>query len=312
MKNQQIANTPLMVRPVNYRLNEETAINNFFQKELDLSKEDITKKAQEEFDQFVSKLRKAGVEVIVVDDIKENDTPDSIFPNNWVSFHQNGNVALYPMFAENRRRERREDILLKIEEQGFKIENIVDYTSAEEDDKFLEGTGVLILDHQNRKVYCALSPRADEDLVIEFCEDFEFTPIIFKAYQDVDGKRKQIYHTNVMMGLGEELAVICLDSIDDKKERKMVAESLKEDGKTILDITEEQLHHFAGNMLEVRGAFDKKYWVMSEAAKNSLTEEQINLFEKYSEILSSDLSVIETLGGGSARCMLAEVFLPKK
>ncbi|HLS31200.1 MAG TPA: arginine deiminase-related protein, partial [Flavobacteriaceae bacterium] len=206
----------------------------------------------------------------------------------------------------------REDILLKIEEQGFKIENIVDYTSAEEDDKFLEGTGVLILDHQNRKVYCALSPRADEDLVIEFCEDFEFTPIIFKAYQDVDGKRKQIYHTNVMMGLGEELAVICLDSIDDKKERKMVAESLKEDGKTILDITEEQLHHFAGNMLEVRGAFDKKYWVMSEAAKNSLTEEQINLFEKYSEILSSDLSVIETLGGGSARCMLAEVFLPKK
>lgn len=308
----QIANTLLMVRPVNYRLNEETAINNFFQQTMDLSTEAITKKAQEEFDEFVSKLRKVGVEVIVVDDIKENDTPDSIFPNNWVSFHQNGNVALYPMFAENRRRERREDILLKIEERGFKIENIVDYTSGEKDDKFLEGTGVLILDHQNRKVYCALSSRADEDLTIEFCEDFEYTPIIFKAYQDVDGERKQIYHTNVMMGLGEKLAVICLSSIDDKKERKMVAESLKEDGKIILDITEEQLHQFAGNMLEVKGSFDKNYWVMSETAKNSLTEEQIHLFEKHSQILSSDLNVIETLGGGSARCMLAEVFLPKK
>jgi len=308
----QITNTLLMVRPVNYRMNEETAVNNYFQQELKMTSDDITKKAQQEFDEFVDKLRKVGVKVIVVDDIKENDTPDSVFPNNWISFHQNGDVALYPMFAENRRRERREDILQKIEEEGFNIENIIDYTSAEEDDKFLEGTGVLILDRQNRKAYCALSPRADEDLTIEFCEDFEYTPIIFKAFQNVEGERKQIYHTNVLMGLGDELAIICLESIDDKKERKMVAESLKEDGKIIVDITEEQMHQFAGNMLEVRGAFDKKYWVMSEAARKSLTEEQIKTIEKYSQILSSDLQVIETLGGGSARCMLAEVFLPEK
>ncbi len=311
MKN-QITDTILMVRPVDYRMNEETAVNNYFQQELKMSAEDITQKAQEEFDGFVSKLRKVGVKVIVVDDIKENDTPDSIFPNNWVSFHQNGDIALYPMFAENRRRERREDILAKIEEEGFKINNIVDYTTAEQDNKFLEGTGVLILDRQNRKAYCALSPRADEDLTIEFCEDFEYTPIIFKAFQNVDNKRKQIYHTNVLMGLGEELAIICLSSIDDKKERKLVIDSLKEDGKTILDITEKQMHQFAGNMLEVRGAFNKKYWVMSEAARKSLTQKQVETIEKHSEILSSDLNIIETLGGGSARCMLAEVFLPKK
>ena len=309
---QQISNAILMVRPVDYRMNEETAVNNFFQKDMDLSPESITEKAQEEFDGFVNQLRKVGVKVIGVDDIKENNTPDSIFPNNWVSFHQNGDVALYPMFAENRRRERREDILEKIEEEGFKINNIVDYTSAEEDDKFLEGTGVLILDRQNRKAYCALSPRADEDLTIEFCEDFEYTPIIFKAFQNVNNQRKQIYHTNVLMGLGEELAIICLSSIDDKKERKLVVESLKEDGKTIVDITEEQMHHFAGNMLEVRGAFNKKYWVMSEAARKILTEKQVKTIEKHSEILSSNLNVIETLGGGSARCMLAEVFLPEK
>lgn len=176
----------------------------------------------------------------------------------------------------------------------------------------MEGTGVLILDRQNRKAYCALSPRADEDLVIEFCEDFEYTPIIFKAYQTVDGERKQIYHTNVLMGLGEKLAVICLDSIDDKKERKLVVESLVKDGKTIVNITEEQMHQFAGNMLEVRGAFEKRYMVMSETARKSLTPEQVKSIEEYDEILSSDLTVIETLGGGSARCMLAEIFLPKK
>lgn len=308
----QITNTLLMVRPVDYRLNEETAVNNFFQKEMGLSPEEVTQKAQEEFDGFVNKLKKVGVKVIVVDDIKENNTPDSIFPNNWVSFHQNGDVVLYPMFAENRRRERREDILQRIENEGFKIENIVDYTAAERDDKFLEGTGVLILDRQNRKAYCALSPRADEDVMIEFCEDFEYTPIIFKAFQDADGERKQIYHTNVMMGLGEELAIICLDSIDDKSERKLVADSLKADGKTIVDITEGQMHQFAGNMLEVSGAFDKTYWIMSEAARKSLTKSQVDQIEKHSEILSSDLTVIETLGGGSARCMLAEVFLPEK
>ena len=307
----QITDTILMIRPAAYRMNEQTAVNNYFMQETPLSDEEVTVRAQAEFDAFVKKLRAVGVKVIVVEDIKEQDTPDSIFPNNWVSFHQSGNVGIYPMFAENRRRERREDILKKIEEEGYVINNIVDYSSAEDDGKFLEATGSLILDRQNRKAYCALSPRADEDLVIEFCEDFEYMPVIFRAYQNVDGQRKEIYHTNVMMGLGEELAIICSDSIDDSKERKMVIKSLKADGKVIVKLTEEQMHHFAGNMLEVRGAFNKKYMVMSQAAYEALTKDQIQLIEQYSEILYADIHTIEKLGGGSVRCMMAEIFLPK-
>ncbi|MDN3596459.1 citrulline utilization hydrolase CtlX [Zunongwangia endophytica] len=305
----QITDTVLMVRPVAFRMNEETAVNNYFQKEIDVK--DINEKAQAEFDAFVKKLKGVGVNVIVVDDVPEDDTPDSIFPNNWVSFHENGEIGLYPMFAANRRKERRLEYFARLEEEGFKITDIVDYTSAEDDDLFLEGTGSLILDRQNEKAYCALSARADEDLLIEFCEDFEYTPVIFKAYQSVDGKRKQIYHTNVMMAVAEEFAVVCLDTIDDAKERKNLLKHLKQDKKELVVISEEQMHQFAGNMLQVQGAFDKKYLVMSESAHQSLTKDQIAKIEKYSEILSSDLGVIEACGGGSARCMLAEVFLPK-
>lgn len=300
-----------MIRPVNFRMNEETAVNNYFQKSIEEENEAITIKAQKEFDTFVSKLRKVGVEVIVVDDIKENDTPDSIFPNNWVSFHENGNIGLYPMFAENRRRERREDILASLEEKGFTINNILDYTAGEDENVFLEGTGSLLLDRANEKAYCALSERANEDLFIEFCEDFEYMPVVFTANQTVNGERKAIYHTNVMMCLAENFAVICLDTIDDKKERKKLIASLKEDGKEIISITEAQMHQFAGNMLQVKGAFDKKYLVMSASAHKSLNAKQIDAIEKHCEILSSDLETIETLGGGSARCMMAEVFLPK-
>ncbi|MBZ9629331.1 amidinotransferase [Salegentibacter sp. LM13S] len=305
----QITDTILMVRPVAFRMNEQTAVNNYFQK--DLSADNVNERAQAEFDEFASKLRKVGVNVIVVDDKLEDDTPDSIFPNNWVSFHENGNIALYPMFAENRRKERRMEYFAKLEENGFKITQIIDYTSAEEHDLFLEGTGSLLLDRKNRKAYCALSPRADEDLLIEFCEDFEFTPVIFNANQSVGGKRKAIYHTNVMMCLAENFAVICLDTIDDSKERKNVLKHLKDDGKEVIAITEAQMHEFAGNMLQVQGAFDKKYLVMSTKAHKSLTQDQITKIEKHCEILSSDLDVIETCGGGSARCMMAEVFLPK-
>lgn len=307
----QITNSILMIRPVNFRMNEETAVNNYFQKSIEEENEAITIKAQKEFDTFVSKLRKVGVEVIVVDDIKENDTPDSIFPNNWVSFHENGNIGLYPMFAENRRRERREDILASLEEKGFTINNILDYTAGEDENVFLEGTGSLLLDRANEKAYCALSERANEDLFIEFCEDFEYMPVVFTANQTVNGERKAIYHTNVMMCLAENFAVICLDTIDDKKERKKLIASLKEDGKEIISITEAQMHQFAGNMLQVKGAFDKKYLVMSASAHKSLNAKQIDAIEKHCEILSSDLETIETLGGGSARCMMAEVFLPK-
>lgn len=307
----QTTNTILMIRPVQFRMNEQTAVNNYFQEDLDLKNAVINAKAQEEFDAFVEKLQAVGVHVIVVSDNKELDTPDSVFPNNWVSFHENGDVALYPMFAENRRKERREDILEHIEAQGFTIENIVDYTSAEKESIFLEGTGSLLLDRVNKKAYCALSARADEDLFIEFCEDFEYTPVIFTAYQTVEGERKPIYHTNVMMCLAETFAVICLDSIDDKKERKNVLKHLKEDGKEVIVITEDQVANFAGNMLQVRGLDNKRFLVMSQAAHDSLTTAQIKTIEKHCDILSSSLETIETCGGGSARCMMAEIFLPK-
>lgn len=301
-----------MIRPVAFRMNEQTAVNNYYQKVLDgLLPATVNAKAQQEFDTFVEKLQAVGVNVIVVNDTLNPDTPDSIFPNNWISFHESGDVILYPMFAENRRLERRDDIVDMLEEKGFLVTEYMDYTSAEEDNIFLEGTGSLLLDRTNQKAYCALSPRADEELFIEFCEDFDYAPIIFEAFQTVNGERKLIYHTNVMMCLGETFAVICADAIEDKKERKMVLDNLKADGKEIILITEAQVNNFAGNMLEVRGENDKRYLIMSKAAHESLTAKQIETLQKHAEILSSSLDTIEACGGGSARCMMAEIFLPK-
>lgn len=308
----QITNTILMIRPVAFRKNEETAVNNYFQEDLEIKNNEINKLAQEEFDDFVSVLRAKGVKVLVVEDRVEEDTPDSIFPNNWVSFHDSGNVAVYPMFAENRRRERREDIFDVLEENGFKINDVVDYTSAEAEGLYLEGTGSILLDRVNRKAYCALSERANEDLFIEFCEDFDCFPVIFNANQTVNGERMAIYHTNVLMALAENFAVICLDAIDDKKERKNVVKHLKNDGREVIVISESQMHSFAGNMLQVLGAMDKRFMIMSSAAYNSLNKDQLNAIEKHCEIIHSSLETIETCGGGSARCMMAEVFLPKK
>lgn len=310
--NRQITNTVLMVRPEAFRMNEQTAVNNYFQEDMQIQNEEINKKAQEEFDRFVAKLESVGVNVVVVNDSKENDTPDSIFPNNWVSFHEDGTAVVYPMFAENRRLERRMEFFEVLESRGFEIKDVVDYTPAEEENLFLEGTGSIILDRENEKAYCSISPRADEELFIEFCEDMEFTPVIFTAYQSVDGKRKPIYHTNVMMCVAEEFAVLCLDSIDDAKERRNVVRHLKEDGKELINITEGQVHQFAGNMLQVRSADGMKYLVMSSTAHKSLSQEQVNKIEKHCKILSADISTIETCGGGSTRCMLAEVFLPMK
>ena len=309
----QTTNTILMVRPVNFRMNEQTAVNNYYQKEIDsVLPTSINAKAQKEFDNYVDKLRSFGIHVVVISDTLESDTPDSIFPNNWISFHQDGTVAIYPMFAENRRLERREDVLEQLEEEGFLIDNIVDYTSAEDHNVFLEGTGSMILDRENRKAYCALSPRADEELFIEFCEDFEYTPVVFTANQTVNGKREAIYHTNVMMCIAETFVVICLSSIDDKKERKNLLKHFKEDGKKVIDITEEQVTNFAGNMLQVRGKDDERFLIMSQAAFDCLTPSQKAQINNHCQIISSSLETIETCGGGSARCMMAEVFLPKK
>ncbi len=310
---QQITNTVLMIRPASFRMNEQTAVNNYYQKEIaSVSDETIQFKALQEFDAFVDRLKSIGVQVIVVNDTKNTNTPDAIFPNNWISFHEDGTVGVYPMFAENRRLERREDIFDILEDEGFVINDIVDYTSAESEGLFLEGTGSIALDRVNQKAYCALSARADEDLFIEFCEDFEYTPIPFVANQTVDGKRLPIYHTNVMMCLAETFAVICLDSIDAKDDKKNVLKHLKEDKKEVILISEEQVVHFAGNMLQVLGKNDERFLVMSQSAKDCLTKQQVNSIEKHCKIISSSLTTIETCGGGSARCMMAEVFLPKK
>ncbi|MCG8837594.1 amidinotransferase [Tenacibaculum dicentrarchi] len=309
---QQTTNTILMVRPASFRMNEQTAVNNYYQQELaNMLPATINAKAQQEFDAFVVKLKAVGVTVIVVEDTKETDTPDALFPNNWISFHENGDVAIYPMFAENRRLEKREDVLTILEEQGFKINSIVDYSDAEEQGIFLEGTGSMILDRVNRKAYCALSPRADEELFIEFCEDFEYTPVIFTANQTVNGEVAAIYHTNVMMCVAETFAIVCLASIDDKKEKKSVVKHLKTSGKQVIAITEEQVVQFAGNMLQVKGANDERFLIMSSSAYNSLTANQLQEINKHTSIIHSSLEVIETCGGGSARCMMAEVFLKK-
>lgn len=308
----QTTNTILMIRPASFKMNEQTAVNNFYQQsDSNVLNSTVNAKAQQEFDSFVQKLQDIGVNVVVVNDTIIPETPDALFPNNWVSFHENGDVGLYPMFAENRRLERREDVLELLESQGFTIKNIIDYTGAEDEGYFLEGTGSMVLDRANQKAYCALSARADEELFIEFCEDFDFFPVVFRANQTVNEKREAIYHTNVMMSVAETFAIICLDSIDDKKERKEVLKHLKSSQKEVIVISEKQVNEFAGNMLQVRDNNNNLFLVMSTAAYTSLSNDQIANIEKHCAILHSDLSTIEKYGGGSARCMMAEVFLNK-
>ncbi|WP_222931552.1 citrulline utilization hydrolase CtlX [Xanthovirga aplysinae] len=309
----QITSTIMMIRPVSFRYNEQTAVNNYYQKVLDnMSPQEANAKAQQEFDTFVSKLRGVGVQVVVVNDTKEPDTPDSIFPNNWVSFHADGRVALYPMYAENRRLERRKDILQNLKEKGYELHEVIDFSGYEAEDIFLEGTGSLILDRENKIAYAALSLRTDAKILDEFCEKFEYKAVTFTANQTVEGKRLPIYHTNVMMCVADQFAILCADSIDDDEERRKVIDTLESSNKKVIFISEEQKHQFAGNMLQVANENGEKFLVMSGAAYKSLTPDQIKEIESFCPILHSSLDTIEACGGGSARCMMAEVFLPKK
>lgn len=301
----------LMVRPSSFRKNEETAVNNYFQSDASLGAQEVLSQAQAKFDSMVEQLRAANIDVIVFQEPEGSDTPDSLFPNNWISMHADRRVALYPMFAENRRRERREEVLELLEATGFEIDEVIDYSSAEEENIYLEGTGSMILDHENRIAYCALSERADEELFIEFCEDFEYTPFTFSAFQTVNGKRLKIYHTNVMMCIADRYAVVCLDCIDDEGERKQLKKHLKDSQKTLIPITEAQMHQFAGNMLQVGDLNNQPLLIMSDAAYQSLSEVQRKTLRSFNPIIHPDLGVIETCGGGSARCMIAEIFLPK-
>ena len=305
----QTTDTVLMIEPAAFGFNAETAQNNYFQ--INSENAETQTKALQEFNNFVEKLRSKGINVITVKDTLEPHTPDSIFPNNWISMHSDGTLVLYPMCAVNRRWERRNDILEMLQ-KDFKVKEIVDLSASENEGKFLEGTGSMIFDHDNKLAYGSVSLRLDEKLFREFCEKFDFKPIVFHSYQTANNERLPIYHTNVMMCVADRFVVICLDCIDDETERKNVVNAIVNSGKEIVEISENQMQQFAGNMLQVQNSDGKKFLVMSQSAYQSLNQEQISNIEKYSEIIYSDLETIETNGGGSARCMLAEVFLEKK
>jgi hypothetical protein len=293
-----------MIRPVAFGFNMQTAESNAFQNRDD-DQQVVQQHAVTEFDDFVKVLRDNGVNVTVVNDTAEPHTPDSIFPNNWISFHENGDIILYPMQAENRRLERREDVIRQLEEQ-FSANHIIDLSRFEAKNQFLEGTGSMVLDRVNKIVYACISPRTDAEVLKAFCDYTGYKAITFNA---CDQNGLAIYHTNVLMAVGSHFAVICLESITDTEEREAVTASLKSTQKDIIDITFEQMNHFAGNMLEVKNNNGETLVVMSQAAFNSLTVNQKTALEQYGRLIYADIATIETNGGGSARCMMAEVHL---
>ena len=306
----QTTNNIMMIEPVLFNYNSETAVNNYYQSnDLTLSNEKVQQKAHDEFSEFVSLLRSKGVNVFVFKDTIEPHTPDSIFPNNWISLHQNGEVFLFPMFAQNRRVERRSDIILRLK-NNFKISQINSLTHYENQNIYLEGTGSMIFDRVNKICYAARSFRTNEIVLEDFCTQIKYDLVVFSAFQDANNKRLEIYHTNVMMCVANNYAVVCLDSIDSNTERLNVINSLKKTKKEIIEISESQANQFAGNMLQVSG--DQDYLVMSKTAHDSLSKSQINQITSFNEIIYADLDIIEKCGGGSARCMMAEIFLPLK
>ncbi|RQW29833.1 amidinotransferase [Rhodobacteraceae bacterium CH30] len=306
----QITNQICMVRPVSFYFNQETAANDFYQHNLGEKRDIVQAKALIEFDNMVALLESKGITVHVLqDDNQLCETPDSIFPNNWFVSQEGGKLALCPMFAHDRRTERIKFLGRLIESIGLAHVELTNYTQYEEKNQFLEGTGAMVLDRVNRKAYCCLSVRADETLFRQFCADNDFKPVAFHAFQTYQNRRAAIYHTNVMMGLGEKFAVICLSSIDDPAERAMVVKELEENGKEIIDVSEEQINHFAGNEIELEGTGGKRFTVMTKATYDCLTAEQRAIIEKSSEIISPDVKTIETYGGGSVRCMISELFI---
>ncbi len=305
MTNNQSTSHILMIRPVNFGYNEQTAMSNAFQQR-GAENSLVQIRALNEFNNMVGLLRENGVDVTVIDDTEGPHKPDSIFPNNWVSFHADGNVFLYPMQAENRRLERREDIISKLEDR-FAPKHIIDLSRFEKDDKFLEGTGSMVLDRENKIAYACLSPRTNREVLDLFCEQAGYTAICFDA---VDERGQAIYHTNVLMCIGSKFAIVCMDAIPNPHEKIVVTESIKTTRKEIVDISFEQMNRFAGNMLEVKSKAGETLIVMSENAHQSLLHEQIEALEKYGKLIYADINTIETNGGGSARCMMAEVHLP--
>lgn len=306
--NSQITNRVLMIKPIKFYYNPQTAVNNAYQKNIQENPELIAKKAMDEFDALVDKMRSVGIEVNVIQDTSTPSTPDSIFPNNWFSSHQNNTLIIYPMFAENRRLERTK--FLPNLKKLFLNEtiNIIDLTSFEKENKFLEGTGALVLDRINKIAYCSLSPRANEDVLDEFCKLTNYKSLKFHSAQNFNNISTPIYHTNVMMGVTENFVVVCLESISNLKERDALKNSILNSKKEIIDISLNQVLKFCGNVLELKNSHGKRYTLMSKSAFEGFTKEQIDVIKKSSEIIYSDISTIETYGGGSVRCMIAELF----
>ena len=304
----QLTDTILMIEPVAFGFNEDTAQNNFFQQQDCTPENIIQQKALSEFSAMVRQLRDKDIQVIVVKDTIVPHTPDSIFPNNWISFHQSGNVVVYPMFAKNRRMERRSDIIQTVADTGFKIAGIIDYSDYENCNCFLEGTGSMVLDRTNRIAYAALSERTDKALFEQFCNEANYRAVSFVANQTVDQLRLPVYHTNVVLCVAEEFVVICFDCIDNPDEINVLRTNFANTGKEIISITEKQMHSFAGNMLQVMNREGKKFLVMSQAAFDVLELSQIESLRKYNEFIVVAVPTIEKYGGGSVRCMMAEVF----
>jgi hypothetical protein len=303
--------TILMVRPANFGFNPETASNNFYQKQDERDAIEINQIAQREFDGFVSLLRKAGVEVIVIEDSEAPRKTDAIFPNNWFSTHEDGKVILYPMFSPNRRLERRKDILERLMQAGFVINEVIDLSFFEQDEQFLEGTGSLILDRVNAIAYACRSLRTHDVPLKYLGRLLDYKVVDFDATQLIEDVHSPIYHTNVMMHVGSDIAVVCLDSLPNVSEKLALQQALESTGKKISPITPKQKFHFAGNMLEVKNQQGEKFTVMSKTAYDALSKAQIKTIEKYTKIITPEIPIIEKLGGGSARCMMAEIFLPK-
>lgn len=294
----------LMIRPANFGYNPQTAESNKFQKKVDLSDQEIQAKALREFDSMSAELEKLGVEVVIFEDVKEHFTPDAIFPNNWFSTHPGGAFCLYPMEAEARRFERNPEIIDKIKKEAG-IRRTLDFSRFEKQNKFLEGTGSLVLDHKNKTAYASISSRTNPEVLESWAEALDFNVIKFHSF---DRENAHVYHTNVMMCLGDNFAVVCLEGISDKAERQNVIESLQNGGKEIVEISFEQMENFAGNMLLLQNDSGEKILVMSKRAFESLNNKQIRTLESHAEIASFDIDIIEQCGGGSVRCMIAEIF----
>lgn len=301
----------LMVRPANFGFNPETAGNNFYQKTDPRTQEEIQLLVEKEFDGFVSLLRDQGVKVIVIEDTEYPVKTDAVFPNNWFSTHPDGKLILYPMYAPNRRLERRKDLIEQLMGLGFSVNEIIDLSFFEEDEQYLEGTGSMVMDHDQKLIFAGYSIRTHPVPLKYVADLLGYELMGFDAQQEIEGKWTPIYHTNVMMHIGRDLAVVCLESIRKSAERRKVQEALAKNGKKVIPITAKQKFNFAGNMLEVSNDGGEKFTVMSQTAYDSLNVGQIQQIEKYTTIISPQIPTIEKLGGGSARCMMAEIFLPK-